>query len=347
LVQKELTKWKTEASRVPDQELRKQALSSIEKKKFHCMGGSVLAIGTKELAPLTRAIVAIQTISDYLDNLCDRVEFHHDYKVDYKTQKDMFMHLHESFLCAVDPNRETIDYYCRYVVTDSRGDGGYLADLVQTSRSVIEGLVSYPVVSKHVNDLALFYSKMQAIKHLHPSVRAELMEEWFGKESFRDSFQYGDLDWWEFAAASGSTLGIFALLALACNPNVKREDADAIFNLYFPDVSAFHILLDYLIDLEEDRQFQELNFVAEYPSLNEAVARMLGFFEKSMEKVELLEYPYVHKAVLRGLIAMYLSDPKAEQFLRYDVISRFTTKAGFSSRFLRWCCKVFRIFQHF
>ena len=73
VVHKELAAWKERAEAIPNRELRTQALSSIEHKTFHCEGGSILsllALDKKEDA--IRFIVAYQTISDYLDNLCDR-----------------------------------------------------------------------------------------------------------------------------------------------------------------------------------------------------------------------------------------------------------------------------------
>lgn len=54
-------------------ELHSQAIASIEHKTFHCEGGGILALLANEhREECIRFIVAYQTISDYLDNLCDR-----------------------------------------------------------------------------------------------------------------------------------------------------------------------------------------------------------------------------------------------------------------------------------
>ena len=72
-VHKELSYWKTRAEGIPNPELRKQALASIEHKTFHCEGGAIMALMANEhYHEAIRFIVAYQTISDYLDNLCDR-----------------------------------------------------------------------------------------------------------------------------------------------------------------------------------------------------------------------------------------------------------------------------------
>ena len=72
-VRRHLQEWKTRAEKIPDPELRRQALMSIETKDFHCEGGAVYALlAGDHYDEAIRFIVAYQTISDYLDNLCDR-----------------------------------------------------------------------------------------------------------------------------------------------------------------------------------------------------------------------------------------------------------------------------------
>src|SRR5699024_9799328 len=72
-VDRELACWTKRAREIPNEELRKQALASIESKRFHCQGGGVYALlANFHWQKAVRFIVAYQTISDYLDNLCDR-----------------------------------------------------------------------------------------------------------------------------------------------------------------------------------------------------------------------------------------------------------------------------------
>ncbi|MCG6537452.1 MAG: tetraprenyl-beta-curcumene synthase family protein, partial [Syntrophales bacterium LBB04] len=72
-VHRYLQDWRERAVRIPDPELRKQALASIDTKTFHCEGGSIYALLAGDNYPeAIRFVVAYQTISDYLDNLCDR-----------------------------------------------------------------------------------------------------------------------------------------------------------------------------------------------------------------------------------------------------------------------------------
>ena len=73
LVDKELQFWLDRLEKAPCSFLAGQARASIASKRFHALGGSVFSlysmVNTEEFI---RFVVAFQTISDYLDNLCDR-----------------------------------------------------------------------------------------------------------------------------------------------------------------------------------------------------------------------------------------------------------------------------------
>ncbi|WP_306301320.1 DUF2600 family protein [Thalassobacillus sp. C254] len=68
-----LGSWRQRAMEIPNNQLRTQALSSLTEKAFHCEGGAVYGLlAGEERNKIITFIVAYQTISDYLDNLCDR-----------------------------------------------------------------------------------------------------------------------------------------------------------------------------------------------------------------------------------------------------------------------------------
>ena len=71
-VERELKQWQEMIKSAGDEELRRQGEASIEKKKFHCLGGGFYALMEGAGGDTLSFIVALQTISDYLDNLCDR-----------------------------------------------------------------------------------------------------------------------------------------------------------------------------------------------------------------------------------------------------------------------------------
>ena len=54
------------------------------------------------------------------------------------------------------------------------------------------------------------------------------------------------------AASAGSSLGVFALLAIAADQDVDEGHASAVAAAYFPWIGSLHSLLDSLVDAAED-----------------------------------------------------------------------------------------------
>lgn len=295
-VEKELRYWRRFLDQAGDDELRKQGLDSIATKKFHCLGGSVYTLMNGTHRDTLAFIVAFQTISDYLDNLCDRSGC---------LETTTFRQLHCAFTDALEPEGETHDYYALFPFKD---DGGYLDALVARCRQVLQKLPSYSVVKGDALRLASLYCDLQTYKHTHIPLRVKYLEEWFADYAG----EYPDLDWWEFAAATGSTLGIFALVAAAGRADLDRVEARQLITSYFPWICGLHILLDYFIDQEEDRRENDLNFVFYYTGAEESYQRLAFFLRQAMEKAALLPDPVFHLTVAQGLPAFYLSDPKVE-----------------------------------
>jgi tetraprenyl-beta-curcumene synthase len=320
-VRRELRTWRTVAEQIPDAELRKQALWSMTSKEFHCVGGAVYAAGSlphrQLLIPL---IVAFQTISDYLDNLCDRST---------SLDADDFRRLHQSMLDSVDPRATPADYYaCRR----EREDGGYLQRLVETCQAGVGGLPSYDVVQPLVRELVALYCDLQVLKHLHPERReAELLDWW---EQHRE--QYKGLRWNEFAAATGSTLGVFTLFMAATRPHLEAVTAGSLRAAYFPHVCGLHILLDYLIDQHEDREGGDLNFCSYYAGPQETADRIAAIAVRARASVRRLEHAPFHRMIVEGLLALYLSDPKASQQREVRAVTRQLMRGSPPMRLFFW-----------
>lgn len=294
-VRSELDTWRARAENIPNEELRRQALASIATKQFHCQGGAVYAA----IRPETRGIiipliVAFQTISDYLDNLCDRST---------SLDPDDFRLLHQSMLDAVQPERPFADYYA---LREDKDDGGYLRGLVEKCRTCIAQLPGYEAARTDIVWLVGLYTDLQVYKHIDPAKREEALLAWW-----RDyEAKFPELTWNEFAAATGSTLGVFQLFAASIDGGLTREDAGLIREAYFPYVCGLHILLDYLIDQEEDRVGGDLNFCHYYPDQSTVVNRIGHIAEAAKEQVKKLPEERFHRMIIEGLLALYLSDPK-------------------------------------
>jgi tetraprenyl-beta-curcumene synthase len=306
-VNRELRVWSERAAHIPDAELRTQAEASIASKKFHCQGGAVYALlHPQQTALLTEWIVAFQTISDYLDNLCDR-----------STSLDGhdFRHLHQAMLDAVDPDARPVQYYA---LRANQEDGGYLAQLVETCRTALQRFPSFAAVRAEVRYLVQLYCDLQVHKHIRRELREQALLTWWSEHEW----QFPQLRWNEFAAATGSTLGVFYLMACALTPNLTVEQAQALRRHYFPAICGLHILLDYVIDQEEDRQGGDLNFCSYYTSEQEMYERLQWFVRTANEAALQLTGAPFHRMIVEGLLALYLSDQKVTESASLRRLSR-------------------------
>ncbi len=297
-VRMEVERWRERAERIPDAELRKQALDSIHNKLFHCEGGAVYASAHMEHKDsLIRLIVAYQTISDYLDNLCDRST---------SLGAENFERLHQAMLDAVSGTFSQTDYY---EFNKEKNDGGYLKSLVFTCHEEIKKLPGYSIVRNDVYELASLYCNLQVHKHVIKEQREKRLLAWWKEHRQKAP----ELAWNEFAAAAGSTLGVFHLFQLASSPNVSRERIQLMRKAYFPWICSLHILLDYLIDLEEDEVGGDLNFIAYYDSEQAIYERIHYIVQEAKEHIRSLPDRKFHSMIVDGLLGLYLSDGKVQR----------------------------------
>ncbi|MCL5981062.1 MAG: DUF2600 family protein, partial [Firmicutes bacterium] len=116
-------------------------------------------------------------------------------------------------LCAaLDPAVSRQDWYEHF---PHKNDGGYLDALVGACSRIVAFLPGFRDVREEMAGLAALYSELQVLKHLAVDKRKQRLVSWFADHSAKAP----GVTWWEFAAAAGSTLGIFAL-----DPAVSRQD---------------------------------------------------------------------------------------------------------------------------
>ena len=302
LASRELAAIRHRAERIPAPALREQALASIDGKAYHVQGGAILATFMRgaRARRYVAIVAALETIYDYLDNLCDRLP---------NVSAQAYATLHGALLDALDDRRVPGDYYADGPPGD---DGGYLRSLVDAARAGLAALPNYDAVRDRLVEVASYYAELQVLKHGPPGERERACDAWYE----RNRAQFPDLDWWEFAAACGSSLPVFALIELATREHVPDGAVDATMAAYFPGVSAIHILLDYFIDQAEDREHGELNFVACYASPAEAVLRLRRLVRGTLARVRTLADATRHRFVLQAMCVFYLTHPKVfEQHL--------------------------------
>ena len=287
---------RTRAQRIPDAALREQALASIDGKAYHVQGGCILATFLPRAAArrYVAIVAALETIYDYLDNLCDRLP---------GVPPEAYATLHAALIDALDERRAPIHYYRD---GPHRDDGGYLRGLVDTVRDGLRAFPDYPAVRDRAVEVARYYADLQVLKHGPAGERERACDAWYARNRER----FPGLAWWEFAAACGSSLPVFALIELAARERLDAHEIDATLAAYFPGVSALHILLDYFIDQAEDREHGELNFVACYPSSTDAVAHLRRFVASSIAHVRTLAGAARHRFLVEAMCVFYLTHPK-------------------------------------
>ncbi|MDQ2992268.1 MAG: tetraprenyl-beta-curcumene synthase family protein [Candidatus Eremiobacteraeota bacterium] len=289
-----LAEIRAHAEAIPDERLRAEAVASAEYKAYHVAGACILATF---LPPALQqryiAIVApLETIYDFLDNLCDRHP---------GVAPAAYPTLHRALADALDPTRPIGDYYAD---GPNGGDGGYLAWLVARTRAGLADVAGLDALAPLLAEAAAFYSDLQTFKHLPPGEREEACIAWYDRHRER----FAQLEWYEFAAASGSQWQVYVPLFLALAG--EGEAARAGYDAYFPSVAALHVLLDAFIDEDEDREHGELNLASLYGGDPRMRARFSALADDAEAHFARLPHPDRHRFVLRIMTLFYLTHPK-------------------------------------
>lgn len=327
VIEEELKNWRAKAKAIPNAELRNQALASIETKKFHCQGGGVFALlAGVHCKTVLSFIVAYQTISDYLDNLCDRST---------SLNPEDFRMLHKAMADALSPGNSLKNYYA---FRDEQNDGGYLHELVQTCQNILLEMEDYPLIQEKMLKLETLYADLQIHKHVNVVERLPRLIHWYNTNKDRAL----GLRWNEFAAATGSTLGIFCLAAYGFSGKMTPALAESIVESYFPYVQGLHILLDYYIDQDEDRAEGDLNFCNHYDDEVLMLERFQYFLILAEEKIAQLPDKQFHRYIPKGLTGLYLSDEKVKKIAgNAHLRKQLLKKSGFTGWFLHYNIRLY------
>jgi tetraprenyl-beta-curcumene synthase len=280
---------------IPDETLQRQALASIDGKAYHVAGACILATFLPERAAraYVELVAPLESIYDYLDNLCDR---HPHVSI------EAYPVLHQAIADALDPDATLHDYYAAGPKGD---DNGYLSRLVGRVRRSLRRIDGYERALPAFREAARLYAEMQTYKHYPANRRERACVEWFER---RKDERSRDLQWYEFACAAGSQFQVYAPLfeLFAGRPDAIQTAYDA----HFPAVAALHVLLDSFIDRAEDREHGELNFTTLYPSEDALRERIVDLADVASQNFTALAEPTNHQFVLRIMLLFYLTHPK-------------------------------------
>jgi tetraprenyl-beta-curcumene synthase len=303
----QIARWRRAARRIPDPQLRRLALEALEKRS-NIEGAAAFAAFAPRAhrAAVTRAVSAFQGAYNFLDMLGEQPS--PDPVADGRR-------LHEALLYALtppyratgepegSPHATVLDWYEHH---PQRDDGGYLQQLLESCRDALAELPSYELVAPTARAAAARIVAFQSLNLSESQGSHEALEQWA-----RDANPPGaGLQWWETAAAAGSSLGVYVLIAAAAEEQLEGSEVAALEYAYFPWIGGLHSLLDNLIDKHEDEAAGHRSLV-EYYGPQRAAQRMRWLAGEAMRVAEELPHNRRHIVILAAMIGNYLSTPEA------------------------------------
>jgi tetraprenyl-beta-curcumene synthase len=244
--------------------------------------------------------------------------------------------LHLALVDAVDRERPISDYYRLH---PWRNDAGYLRALVEACRRSSQRLPSFePIRPLLVREA--YRANVQAINHdLGHNQRTAALSEWVAREyTSRDG-----IPWFELAAAAGAGLSIYALFALAVEPQLGGADAARIYNAYFPWASALATMLDSYVDQDEDLANGDHVYLEHYRSSQKAVTGMRRLVKRSLLEAAALPNSERHVLLVACMIAMYLSKDSARVPARREMTQSLMGAGGSLTRTMLPILRLWRI----
>jgi tetraprenyl-beta-curcumene synthase len=283
------------ALEIPDQVLRQVVVDAL-RKWGNIEGASAFAafVPHRRRAAAARAMVCFQAAYNYLDMLTELPN------TDPAANGRL---LHRSLLVALDPEAEHLDYYAHHHLHE---DGGYLAETVDDCRAALAQLPSYAAVAPAALRAAERIVAFQSCNTGEVQGDYLALERWARAHTPKGT----GMRWWETAAAGGSSLGIYALIAAAAEPRVNAEEVAAIEAAYFPWIGSLHSLLDNLIDAAEDYATGQRSLIDCYASPYDAATRV-GMLAERSSRAALALPGCRHSLVLAAMASFYLCTPEA------------------------------------
>jgi tetraprenyl-beta-curcumene synthase len=293
-VAREVHRRRVLAMRIPDSALRGFALQALERKRGNLEGAAAFAtlVPRASRPAVVSALVACQAICDYLDLLSEqpnRDPIANGYR------------LHEALVVATTRGEPHRDYYAHYSHDD---DDGYLRTLVDGARAALSALPSLPSIVDPLGQAAERIAVYQSLNHGDANGSHEPFERW----ATQTTTAHAGLRPWETAAGAGSTLAVFALIASAADPRLRRSVVHEIENAYFPWIGSLHSLLDSLVDYDEDVATEGRALVGHYPSPHDAANRMGMIAGEAMDRAAALPGGRRHALIVAAMTSFYLCE---------------------------------------
>jgi len=316
--------WRARALSIPDAPLRADALDSFARKRANTDGAALFSvIASSRERRLLQVIVAYETIWDFLDNVSERGAM---------AGESNGYQLHRALLEALDLDTKISAYYRHHPWVD---DGGYLAALVEASRSCCASLASYRKV-RHLLIQEGRRANVGVCNHeLDPERRRAALDRWAQNEfpcgltplscgeprvvqlccgepdvlrlpgSKPEAFRF------ELTAAASCSAVIHVLLAMAADTRCDEQLVAKAYAAYFPWFSVAVTMLDSYVDQAEDAAQGAHSYIAHYPSEEIALQRVREAIERSTRSLRDLRHGQRHAVIAACMVAMYASKDSA------------------------------------
>jgi tetraprenyl-beta-curcumene synthase len=290
----EIYRCRSRALRIPDPALRRFALEALDHKRGNLEGAAAFAafVPRASRPAVVKALVACQTICDYLDLLSEQPSpdpVANGYR------------LHEALIVATVSGEPHRDYYAYHPHGD---DGGYLMALVGAARTALQELPSSASICESMGRASERIALYQSFNHGDAFGSYEPFERWAKKASG----EHGELHPWETAAAAGSTLTVLALIASAADPTLCDSSVREIEDAYFPWIGSLHSLLDSLVDHEDDLAAEGRALVGYYSSPLDAATRMRVIASEALNRAEALPDGKYHVLIMAAMASFYICE---------------------------------------
>ena len=216
-----------------------------------------------------------------------------------------------------------IDYLDTLGEQRSSGDAEYLDRLFGSYRDNARTLPSHDGVAAQLDRAIARCGEGQHHTHAAEHGDSAALETWGRQLDAAPVYR-----WWEVAAGASSSVAAHALIAAAADPRTTAAEAELIDAAYFPSIGALTVLLDDLVDREEDAAAGAHNYLAHYPSSEDAANRLELISRMARGALAELRHADRHAAILAGVAGFYLSAEGAKTPYSRPIRERLLGSAG-------------------
>ncbi len=290
---REIHTWERHAHTIPDPNLRAVAVRALRDERGNLEGATAFAafVPRARRMVVARAAIAFQAAYDYADAISEQSR--------HGSPGNTWM-LHQALVIALKPNSTHRDYYARNI---GRDDGGYLKALVDRCRFALTLLPAFSLTVRCLRRAAVRIATYQELNHTSADSASDAFERWAKRETPPGA----EIRWWETAAAAGSSLAVFALMAAAAYPTLRPYQVLQLESSYFPWIGSLHTLLDSLIDRDEDEASGQKSLIDYYASREEAITRLQVLADRAGRQARSLSDGNHHLMILAAMASFYLS----------------------------------------